>query len=109
MGYFMRTPHGECPEYHTSADNLQFIQATAHAESWRLMRLALAILDEDRVFLNLSPKGEPAARVAQAFLRCRTARTILDPQFFGRPLQFAQHCRTCPYTVLEPRRKRPAS
>jgi aminopeptidase-like protein len=59
MGCFMRTPHGEYPEYHTSADNLQFVTAVALGESWRLMRLALRILDEDRVFLNLSPKGEP--------------------------------------------------
>jgi aminopeptidase-like protein len=59
MGCFMRTPHGEFPEYHTSADNLQFVTAAALGESWRLMRLALGILDEDRVFLNLSPKGEP--------------------------------------------------
>jgi aminopeptidase-like protein len=59
MGCFMRTPHGEYPEYHTSADNLQFVTAAALGESWRLLRLALRILDEDRVFLNLSPKGEP--------------------------------------------------
>jgi aminopeptidase-like protein len=59
MGCFMRTPHGEYPEYHTSADNLQFTTAAALGESWRVMRLALDILDEDRVFLNLSPKGEP--------------------------------------------------
>jgi aminopeptidase-like protein len=59
MGCFMRTPHGEYPEYHTSADNLQFVTAAALGESLRLMRLALGIMDEDRVFLNLSPKGEP--------------------------------------------------
>jgi len=59
IGCFMRTPHGEYPEYHTSADNLQFVTAAALGESWRLMRLALDILDEDRVFLNLSPNGEP--------------------------------------------------
>ena len=59
MGCFMRTPNGEYPEYHTSADNLQFVTAAALGESWRLMRLALRIVDEDRVFLNLSPKGEP--------------------------------------------------
>jgi aminopeptidase-like protein len=59
MGCFMRTPHGEYPEYHTSADNLEFIAAAALGQSWRLLRLALDILDEDRVFLNLSPRGEP--------------------------------------------------
>jgi aminopeptidase-like protein len=59
MGCFMRTPHGEYRQYHTSADNLQFVTAAALGESWRVMRLALHVLDEDRVFLNLSPKGEP--------------------------------------------------
>jgi len=59
MGCFMRTPHGEYPEYHTSADNLQLVTAAALGESWRIMRLALDILDEDCVFLNVLPWGEP--------------------------------------------------
>ena len=59
MGCLMRTPYGEYPEYHTSADNLQFVTAAALGESWLLMRLALEIMDEDQVFLNVSPKGEP--------------------------------------------------
>jgi aminopeptidase-like protein len=40
MGCFMRTPHGEYPEYHTSADNLRFVAPAALGQSWRLMRLA---------------------------------------------------------------------
>jgi len=59
MGCFMRTPNGEYPEYHTSADNPDFVTPSALGESWRVMRLALEILDEDRTFVNLSPKGEP--------------------------------------------------
>jgi aminopeptidase-like protein len=59
IGCFMRTPNGEYPEYHTSADNLAFVTPSALGESWRLMRLALEIVEEDRKFLNLSPKGEP--------------------------------------------------
>jgi len=59
MGCLMRTPNGEYPEYHTSADNLQFVTAAALGDSWRLMRLVLEILEENRTFLNLSPKGEP--------------------------------------------------
>jgi len=39
--------------------SVQRVRPSAFGESWRLMRLALGILDEDRVFLNLSPKGEP--------------------------------------------------
>ena len=66
MGCFMRTPHGEYPEYHTSADNLQFVTAAALGKSWQLMRLALHILDEDRVFLESFTQGRAAARVARA-------------------------------------------
>ena len=36
MGCFMRTPHGEYPEYHTSADNLQFVTSAALGESARI-------------------------------------------------------------------------
>jgi aminopeptidase-like protein len=43
MGCFMRAPHGEYPEYHTSADNLQLVTAATLGELWRLMRLALGI------------------------------------------------------------------
>jgi len=95
----MRTPHREYPEYYTSADNLQFVTAAVLGESWRLMRLTLGILDEDRVFLNLSPKEEPMSN----------GSNYSGPQFVGRPLQFARHCRTCPYAALEPPRRRPAS
>lgn len=59
VGCFMRTPDGEYPEYHTSADNLQFVTSAALGDSWRLMRLAIDILEEDRKYVNLSPKGEP--------------------------------------------------
>jgi len=59
LGGFMRTPNGEYPEYHTSADNLQLVTEESLGDSWRLIRLAISILEEDRSFLNLSPKGEP--------------------------------------------------
>lgn len=59
MGSFMRTPNGEYPQYHSSADNLQFITTESLADSWRLMRLALDVLDNDRRFVNQLPKGEP--------------------------------------------------
>jgi hypothetical protein len=75
-----------------SADNLQFVTAAALGEAWRLMRVA-SILDEDRVFLNLSPEGAPLLGPRGLFADVGTARTILDPQFFGRPLQF---CSTLP-------------
>jgi len=59
IGCVMRTPDGEYPEYHTSADGLNFVTAPALAESWKLMRLMAGILQHDRRYLNTSPKGEP--------------------------------------------------
>ena len=55
----MRTPNAEYPQYHTSADNLQVVRPEGLGDSWRLIRLAIDILQEDRRYLNLSPKGEP--------------------------------------------------
>src|SRR5262249_2566990 len=34
VGCFMRTPHGRFPEYHTSADNLQFVKPECLADSF---------------------------------------------------------------------------
>jgi len=79
VGCFMRSPHGSFPQYHTSADNLDFIRASALAETLEnLLRVVEAIENgtagrqsEERAipnristdtcprFLNLKPKGEP--------------------------------------------------
>jgi len=59
MGCLMRTPNGEFAEYHTCADNLEFIKAASLADS---LGKVLAIVDgfeRDARYLNLSPKGEP--------------------------------------------------
>jgi aminopeptidase-like protein len=59
VGNFMRTPHGRYPEYHTSADNLQFCQAGALGESFVLMMKILAMLEGNGRFFNQNPKCEP--------------------------------------------------
>jgi aminopeptidase-like protein len=59
MGGFMRTPNGQYAQYHTSADNLEFVTPGALGDSWRLIRMTLDIVQENRRFENLSPKGEP--------------------------------------------------
>ncbi len=55
----MRTPNGKYPEYHTSADNLEFVQPRSLADSLSLYLRVLDVLENDGVFLNLKPKGEP--------------------------------------------------
>jgi aminopeptidase-like protein len=59
VGCFMRTPHGRYPQYHTSADNLDLVQARALDDSYDKLLAAVRILEEDDSYLNRSPKGEP--------------------------------------------------
>ena len=51
--------NGVYPEYHTSADNLPCVNATALGDSWRIVMQGVDILQQNRRFLNQSPKGEP--------------------------------------------------
>lgn len=59
VGLFMRSVFGTFPEYHTSADNLDFITPGALADSLALVLEALAVVEGDGVYLNTSPHGEP--------------------------------------------------
>jgi len=59
VGCLMRTPHGEFPEYHTSADNLDFVKPASLADSLAKVLAVLDVLENDRSYLNLNPKGEP--------------------------------------------------
>ena len=59
VGCVMRTPFGECPEYHTSADNLDFISLEALSDSFEKCVSAVNILDNNGVYLNQNPKCEP--------------------------------------------------
>jgi aminopeptidase-like protein len=55
----MRTPHGRYPEYHTSADDLEFIRPEKLEDSLGKLLAICALLDRNRTYVNLSPKGEP--------------------------------------------------
>jgi aminopeptidase-like protein len=59
VGRLTRSPNGQYPEYHTSADNLELLQPACLAESIRALANMIAVLDENRRLQNLSPKGEP--------------------------------------------------
>lgn len=59
VGRMSRTPHGEYPEYHTSADNLEFVSVDSLGESYTTVRAILDVLEKNAVFVNLNPKGEP--------------------------------------------------
>lgn len=59
MGRLTRTPNGCYPEYHTSADNLDIVKPEYLADSLETYLEALNVVDNDEVYQNLSPKGEP--------------------------------------------------
>lgn len=59
VGCLMRTPHGEFPEYHTSADNLDFVQPAALADSLSTILSVFSVLEHNRSYMNLNPKCEP--------------------------------------------------
>jgi aminopeptidase-like protein len=59
VGCLMRSVWGTFPQYHTSADNLEFIRPLRLAESLRVCIGIVDLLETNRRFRNLSPYGEP--------------------------------------------------
>ena len=59
VGSLMRGRHGLFPEYHTSADDLEFVRPDQLARSFRVLGRVIAILDGNRTYQNLFPFGEP--------------------------------------------------
>lgn len=59
VGNLTRTPFGKYPEYHTSADNLQFIQPEYLEASFRIYQQIIEVLEKNRHYQNLNPKCEP--------------------------------------------------
>lgn len=59
VGCFMRTPNGEYPQYHTSADDLSLVRPTALGESLAQLVAIVEILEQNKSYINLEPKCEP--------------------------------------------------
>ena len=59
VGCLMRSVWGTFPEYHTSADNLDFIQPAKLAGSLRVCTAMVDVLENNRRYRNLSPYCEP--------------------------------------------------
>jgi aminopeptidase-like protein len=59
VGSLMRTPYGRFPEYHTSADNLEFVRAEALQESLARYLDVIEVLEYDKAYENTNPKCEP--------------------------------------------------
>ena len=58
VGRLSRAPYGQFPEYHTSADNLDFVTPESLAESVDACLAIFDLLENNRSHLNLQPKGE---------------------------------------------------
>jgi aminopeptidase-like protein len=59
VGCLMRSPHGSFPEYHTSADNLDFIQPESLADTLVKALETFEVLEHNARFVNLKPMCEP--------------------------------------------------
>ena len=59
VGSLTRTPWGRYPEYHTSADDLDFIRPESLAGSLATYLRVLEVLEANRTYYNVNPKCEP--------------------------------------------------
>jgi aminopeptidase-like protein len=59
VGCLSRTPFGEYPEYHTSADNLNFVAPSQLEDSYLACQSILNVLEHNATYLTLNPMCEP--------------------------------------------------
>ena len=59
VGSFSRSREGEYAEYHSSADDLAFVRPERLEEALDAVLEILDVLEADRRYVNLLPKGEP--------------------------------------------------
>lgn len=59
VGSLSRSSHGQYPEYHTSADNLDLVRPESLKESFETYLDVIDVLENNRTYLNLNPKCEP--------------------------------------------------
>jgi aminopeptidase-like protein len=59
VGCFMRTPHGQYAEYHTSADNLHFVQPEPLAGSLDQCLSVVNVIQNNRRYVSQNQKCEP--------------------------------------------------
>ncbi len=59
VGRLSRAVHGKFPEYHTSADNMEFVHPEKLAGSLSLILDIFNLIESNKTYLNLNPKCEP--------------------------------------------------
>ncbi len=59
MGSLSRSPWGTYPEYHTSADDLDFVDERSLGESLEVLLHTVQEIESSRILRNVEPFGEP--------------------------------------------------
>lgn len=59
VGRLTRSAPGSFPEYHTSADDLDFVRPDALGRSFHAYMAVFDVLETNAAYVNLNPKGEP--------------------------------------------------
>jgi aminopeptidase-like protein len=59
VGRLTRSVNDGYPEYHSSADNLALMSASRLEQSLKACQQVVEVLESNRRYINLSPKGEP--------------------------------------------------
>ena len=70
VGVLMRTPHGQFPQYHTSADDLSFVKPWALGDSYARCLDVFSILENNVCYRNTNPKCEPQLGRRGLYSRC---------------------------------------
>ena len=59
VGRFSRSEYGTYPQYHTSADDLQFVSPDSLSQSLAILIRVVQVLERNRSYRNLQPWCEP--------------------------------------------------
>ena len=59
MGCLMRSVYGTFPQYHTSADNPDFVKPQALDQSYEVVATLVDLLDANRMYVRTDGRGEP--------------------------------------------------
>lgn len=59
VGCLSRTPDAQYPEYHTSADDLDFVRPQSLEDSYATCLAVFDVLEGNETYVNQNPKGEP--------------------------------------------------
>jgi len=59
VGVLSRTIYAKFPEYHTSADNLEFVKKEFLYDSYEKYLHVITVLEQNKTYVSLNQKGEP--------------------------------------------------